>query len=501
MTSRRALLPSAMFVLVALVVAPAPARVRSFRAVSPAIQDPGGRVVVLHGFNMVWKTAPYYPPSSIYPAPFAVPQSKSYFDERDARLLEENGFNVVRLGLIWKGLEPKRGVFDDAYLDRMANLIDLLRRYGIAVLLDFHQDMANEQFQGEGFPDWAIHTGVDTPAGELASIPATNCCGFPGNYFTPAVGRVFDNIWNNAFGLWSAYADAWAHVAARLGSRPNVVGYDVMNEPWPGTQWPTCVLPIGCPMFEDLFLQPFFENVARAIRAVQPAGIVFWEPVVMNDFGTQNMVGLIRPFADPNNGLSFHDYCLIGGQFVQQISRAQDPECQQTEPITFMNQKNAGARNGSALGLTEFGASDDLVDIGRVKDGADADAISWFFWQYQGWSDPTGNPAGEGMSAKDDQQRFATMKAAKLALLTETYPQAVAGVAPSWHTSGATFTVSYTAARTSPNLTEIYVDAARYTVSATGAVPVRCASARPHVTCFRNTAASGPVTISITRAS
>ncbi|HEV2686572.1 MAG TPA: cellulase family glycosylhydrolase, partial [Actinomycetota bacterium] len=406
-------------------------------------------------------------------------------------------FNVVRLGLIWKGLEPKRGVFDDAYLDRMSDLIDLLRRYGIDVLLDFHQDMANEQFQGEGFPDWAIHTGIDTPAGEIVSIPATNCCGFPGNYFTPAVGRVFDNIWTNAFGLWAAYADAWAHVAARLGVKPNVIGYDIMNEPWPGTVWPTCVVPTGCPAFESTLLQGFFENVARAIRAVQPAGIVFWEPVVMNDFGAQNTVGFVRPFSDPNNGLSFHDYCLIGGQFVQQISRADDPECRQTEPITFMNQRSAGARNGAALGLTEFGASDDLVDIGRVMAGADASATSWFFWQYQGWSDPTGNPAGEGMSAKDDQQRFSTLKLAKLALLTETYPQALAGVAPSWHTSGGTFALSYTAARTFPAVTEIFVEASRYTVSATGAVPARCPSVRPNVICFRNTVASGLVTISI----
>src|SRR5437660_1193878 len=108
MTSRRALFATAIFVVACLVATPSPARVRSFRAANPAIEDPGDRVIVLHGFNMVWKTAPYYPPSNIYPAPFGVPQSKSYFDERDAQLLEEHGFNVVRLGLIWKGLEPKR---------------------------------------------------------------------------------------------------------------------------------------------------------------------------------------------------------------------------------------------------------------------------------------------------------------------------------------------------------------------------------------------------------
>ena len=499
--ARRALSGLAILCIAMTSVSTATARVRTFRAASPDITDPGGRVVVLHGFNMVWKTPPYYPASSIYPAPFGVPQSKSFFDERDARLLEEHGFNVVRLGLIWKGLEPKRGVFDEQYPDRMSELVDLLNRYGIAVLLDFHQDMANEAFQGEGFPDWATHTGIETPTGEVAPIPATNCCGFPGNYFTPAVSRVFDNIWTNSFGLWSAYSDAWAHVAARLGGKRNVIGYDVMNEPWPGMQWPTCVNPVGCPAFQVAFLQPFFEHVAAAIRSVQPAGIVFWEPDVTNDFGTQDFVGLAHPFADTKNGLSFHAYCLIGGQFVQQLSRADDPECQQTEPMVFQNEKSAGGRNGSALALTEFGASDDLVDIGRVKAMADSASISWFFWQYQGWSDPTGNPAGEGMSANDDARRFSTLKTAKLALLTESYPQAIAGSAPSWHSSSRSFTLSYEASATQPAMTEIFVAfPGPFGITAHGATETSCASPRPHVICFRNTASSGLVSISVTAA-
>jgi len=32
----------------------------------------------------------------------------------------------------------------------------MLARHGIAVLLDFHQDMYNEKYAGEGFPDWAV---------------------------------------------------------------------------------------------------------------------------------------------------------------------------------------------------------------------------------------------------------------------------------------------------------------------------------------------------------
>src|SRR5207249_780839 len=129
-----------------------------------------------------------------------------------------------------------------AYLDRVQELVRMLATRGVDVLLDFHQDLYNERFQGEGFPDWAT----------INEVPATNCCGFPGNYFTPAVLRAFDNLWSRK-GLRAEYAAAWAQVAARVAGEPNVIGYDLMNEPWAGTQWPTCAGPEGCVAFQNLF--------------------------------------------------------------------------------------------------------------------------------------------------------------------------------------------------------------------------------------------------------
>jgi endoglycosylceramidase len=56
--------------------------------------DAGGRVVILHGLNMVYKVGSYRP-------------ADSGFGADDARWLRRNGFNTIRLGLIYKGLEPK----------------------------------------------------------------------------------------------------------------------------------------------------------------------------------------------------------------------------------------------------------------------------------------------------------------------------------------------------------------------------------------------------------
>ena len=56
--------------------------------------DDQGRVVVLHGFNVVQKNPPYV---------------RSEFGKRDARLLARDGFTVVRLPFLWAGVEPQPG--------------------------------------------------------------------------------------------------------------------------------------------------------------------------------------------------------------------------------------------------------------------------------------------------------------------------------------------------------------------------------------------------------
>lgn len=462
----------------------------AFHADSPFIRDEHGRAVILHGTNAVWKTGAYYPPSSIYSLG-AVPTAESYFDERDAELMQELGFNVVRLGIIWKGLETERGVYDEAYLDRIQEIVEMLGEHGILTLLDFHQDMYNERFDGEGFPDWATHN----------EVPPTNCCGFPANYFTPAVMRAFDNLWMDTDGLWDAYRAAWKHVATRFAGTATLVGYDIMNEPWPGTQIATCVQPAGCPAFDTL-MQAFDEHIFAGIREADEGAIVWWEPNVTANDGVLNHVGTVTPIADDNNGLSYHAYCLIGGgEIVPGLSREDDPECAISYELTFPNQAAAAARNGSALMLSEFGASDELVDIERKAVHADAIMSSWTYWQWGRWDDPTGNPAEEGMFV-DDLDRT-TLKTGKANVLSRTYPQRIAGTPTPWTSAPGAFELSYSAdpaidSETYP--TEIFIAPDDYsgvpTVSPTGAEEITCPSPRLHVLCFKNTGTDVKITVS-----
>src|SRR5205807_294034 len=155
------------------------------------ITDARGRVVIVHGTNMVYKLPPYYP-------------AAAGFSDDDAAFLARIGFNAVRVGVIWKAVEPEPGVYDNAYLSRIAATVATLRRHGIVSLLDFHQDMYNERFQGEGAPDWAVQDD---------GLPAVPQFGFPANYeLMPALQHAFDHFWDNSAGLQNHYAGAWRDV-------------------------------------------------------------------------------------------------------------------------------------------------------------------------------------------------------------------------------------------------------------------------------------------------
>src|SRR3954447_12035769 len=126
------------------------------------ITDAQGRAVILHGINMVYKRAPY--------APEAVG-----FGEDDAAFLAAEGLDTVRVGIIYKDVEQQPGVYDDAYLDRIAATVETLGDRGIVSLLGFHQDLYNERYQGKGWPDGSVQDD---------GLPAEPKNGFPANYLT-----------------------------------------------------------------------------------------------------------------------------------------------------------------------------------------------------------------------------------------------------------------------------------------------------------------------------
>jgi endoglycosylceramidase len=219
--------------------------------------------------------------------------------------------------------------------------------------------------------------------------------------------------------LQEAYARAWRLTAKRFGRRPYVAGYDLLNEPWPGSAFPGCLNPAGCPGF-DATLTEFSERTIAAIREVDPKTLAFYEPNVLFNSSAQTSHG---GTGDRHAGFSFHVYCLAGGGGFT------SPVFAVNERTVFDNADEHIERTGDTSLVTEFGASDDLVGTRRVIDLADEHMVGWQYWHYCDCDDPTTSGPGVQSLVVDPSKppRGDNVKRAKLMLLARPYPQAVAG--------------------------------------------------------------------------
>ena len=369
--------------------------------------DEQNRIVLLHGVNAVWKLKPYFPPADA-----------EGFTAADADWLRDHGFNTVRLGVIFAGVMPQEGVIDHAYLDSVDRVVQLLASRGIYVLFDFHQDMYNEKYGGEGFPDWAVHDD---------GVPPTNI-GFPQTYFTPAVGRAFDNFWQNKNGLWDRYAEAWTAVAAKWRDQDHVLGYDLINEAYPGSHFASCANPAGCPAFDTQYLQKMQEHALAGIRTADPGNIVWFEPNFVFNGGAMTGLGLLEWTDDANIGFSWHKYCLLGVVLHSQ-GFTDLPACNEWQQLVSDEAELVIERLHSTTLVTEFGASEDLPDLRQVLDQTAAKFVGWQYWQYKNWRDPTTeSQTSNAQGLFTDDTDLTTMKVEKLKVLERPYPQATAGV-------------------------------------------------------------------------
>lgn len=381
------------------------------------ITDSRGRVVILHGWNMVYKVGSYRPVDS-------------GFDRDDMRFLRRHGFNTIRLGVIQNGVEPKlpgddgRPRYRKRYLRSIAATERGLARHGIYTLLDVHQDLYNERFQGEGFPDWAV-------VGDARTLPAEPKQGFPQNYLTmEALNRAFDNLWTNesdAAGrpLQSSFAAMWRRIAARFRDRDHLLGYNLLNEPWPGSQYPSCVSNAGCPGFDTQFLEPFSERVIAAIRKADRKTMVWYAPLLTFDFGADSSHG---DTGDPNAGFGFNMYCL-GDVFPGQAGAIGDGSCETGYQLTLDNAEAQSRQTGDALLLTEFAATDEIATIERIANLADRRMIGWQQWHYCDCKDPTTTGTGIQSLVSNPHRPPSgrNLDRRKLRVSSRPYPRAVAG--------------------------------------------------------------------------
>ena len=433
--------------------APPPA----LRADGALLRDAHGRHRVLHGINLVAKGS--------------AAQQGSYIERGfhgewtpdDITDLAARGVTLVRLGVIWAAVEPEPGVYDDEYLDWVGDQLDLIHDAGMLAVLDSHQDLYSQRF-GDGAPAWATLTDHEFTPTDLWSDA----------YLTsPAVHEALDRFWSNAegpagIGLQDRFAAMWAHVAARFHSHPALAGYDLLNEPTPGSAAPEifgalivafaqatgqdpeqlfadfadpeakfaqlarlddesvhraigdAVHPILAQLETDV-IAPFMAKVAAAVRTVDTNGLILREHDYFANLGVPSGQ---PPLDDANWAYSPHGYDLTVDTPAIALSS-------NTRAATiFARHAETAQRLGVPVIVGEWGALDLGVGVAdhavALQDLFDAHGWSWTYWCWQ-----------EGFSASEAARA-----------LTRPRPVAFAGDGLEWGVDGDTLRARWRGAET-----------------------------------------------------
>ena len=428
------------------------------------IVDGQGRALILRGVNVA---------GSAKSPPFLPWQTRD-----DIFALRDLGFNCVRYLIVWEAVEPTPGQYDDAHLEQVAERLTWCREAGLKVILDMHQDLYSRKYGGDGAPEWAcLDDGIppQVPGGSWFLI-----------YFTPAVMRAFDNFWVNAagpgdVGIQDRFIAMWQHVASYFRDDTNIVGYDILNEPWYG-QYGAGIIPAlaeaasevlgpeigaqlidmlfnpqnasaavqamveglvaqdalfsvldaasgGAQEFEETLLQPFYDRTVAAIRDVDPNHICFYEPPAMS--GARLLTALDTPKDSegepfPNLVFAPHFYDFsVDFAFPYNGTASYVEQC-------LARAQAAGDRMGVPTWFGEWGVwsipgvSDEVAHrqllVAQHADAFDALLTGWAYWEYG--SDFLAVPF--------------------MPLLTRPYAEAVAGMPTAMQTTGDTLTLAFT---------------------------------------------------------
>src|SRR6478672_4158127 len=76
--------------------------------------------------------------------------------DADCTRMRQLGFDLLRLPINWSGIEPTRGAYAEAYLQKVDAAIDCAANAGVFVLVDLHQDAYSKEIGEDGAPLWAI---------------------------------------------------------------------------------------------------------------------------------------------------------------------------------------------------------------------------------------------------------------------------------------------------------------------------------------------------------
>jgi endoglycosylceramidase len=343
--------------------------VNSYSVQNNRIVDKYGRERLYHGVNVIYKKYPWHPILDKF-------NYNLSFTEDDYKIIYDLGLNVIRLGVMWPGVEPKPGYYNITYLKIMENIVNNLDRYNISVIIEFHQDALSEYFCGEGMPDWLMNMSnfpvpLSLPYNKSGKPSVTDCelKQWWEYQFSLAAGEMYEKLYTNTYYI-NYFLNYWNIVAKTFNSSNNVIGYEIINEPWPGNIYtnPKLLLPkYGDKIYLQSFYDKIFNNLSKS--GYLNDKLFFFEPVTWSING----VGFEHP---PNNNtrknvLSYHCY------FPPNLSAKQ----------IFRTRLNDLEKLNVAGFITEMGST----KIYDIFDYTDPYFQSWTVWQYKKYSGITGD--------------------------------------------------------------------------------------------------------------
>ncbi|CAF4662508.1 unnamed protein product [Rotaria sp. Silwood1] len=357
---------------------------------------------------------------------------------------------------MWAGVEPQPQQYNETYLNIMKNIVESLESNNIYVLFDMHQDVLSSRVGPyDGIPAWLYDQFPPSNhpyPWPLSSSPSGDSWSL--GYLTEACSHGFQCLYDNVAGAVDSMSKFWRLIATTFGHYTNVLGYELINEPWAGNYFADAALLLpGIAGTKNL--QPFYDKLANAIRSVDNKTLIFYEPVTYGVRLNGKLLG--TGFSHVPGGkayrdrsvLSYHYYCTIlainpvpGSDTIPVFDRVL---CNGIEgPAVFQSVKNELSRLGGAGFLTEFGGCDgsstcdNQLEAGMLE--ADKYLQSWTYW---------GNS-------------YSSM--ALIERLSRVYARAIAGkpISMTYHADKRIFHLYYYADKTISKPTEIYVPYLHY---------------------------------------
>ncbi len=362
------------------------------RTQGPYFVDSEGRVVLLRGLNVAGHAKV---------PPFVSIQEPSELDP-----LRDWGMNVMRLLFTWEAYEPKPGEYREDYLEHIRQTLQWAEERGIYAIVDFHQDAYSRYVLGgcgEGFPIWTIAPGI--PMAYPRNDEGCKAWGLRAG-LSPGMHKAFSEFYRDWNGVKTRFMLMAERVARSLHGTPNLIGYDLMNEPWG----------------KGHELKAFHEEASAAVRRGDPESIIFISPQAEASSGLVD-VNFDRPALE-NFAYSPHFYdpaLFLAKRYVPWVAHQ-----------AFARMEQRAQAWGVPMILGEFGGTPQIHDIEGYTDllyaHLDEAYNSGAQWDYTTKWDPEAKDGWnrEDFSVTDDQQQLRSN------FIPRPYPQVLAGLPESF---------------------------------------------------------------------